>query len=78
MDIFLVIGLIGGLIIVVAAMLEKGASLQVLMSAEAMLVIIGGTVIALLNSFPKESLLSFLRFLVFFLVLRGKKIQLKL
>lgn len=44
MDIFLVIGLIGGLIIVVAAMLEKGASLQVLMSAEAMLVIIGGTV----------------------------------
>ncbi|OPJ65826.1 flagellar motor stator protein MotA [Clostridium chromiireducens] len=53
MDIFLVLGLIGGLVIVVAAMLEKGASLQVLMSLEALMVIIGGTVIALLNSFPK-------------------------
>ncbi|CUU50861.1 flagellar motor stator protein MotA [Clostridium beijerinckii] len=53
MDIFLILGLIGGLIIVVAAMLEKGASLQVLMSLEALLVIIGGTIIALLNSFPK-------------------------
>ena len=53
MDIFLVIGLIAGLVIVVAAMLEKGASLQVLLSLEALLVIIGGTVVALLNSFPK-------------------------
>jgi chemotaxis protein MotA len=53
MDIFLVIGMIAGLIIVVAAMLEKGASLAVLLSAEAFIVIIGGTVVALLNSFPK-------------------------
>lgn len=53
MDIFLILGLIGGAIIVVAAMLEKGASLAVLLSAEAMLVIIGGTIVALLNSFPK-------------------------
>lgn len=53
MDIFLIMGLIGGAIIVVAAMLEKGASLAVLLSAEAMLVIIGGTIVALLNSFPK-------------------------
>lgn len=53
MDIFLIIGLISGLIIVVAAMLEKGASLAVLLSAEAMLVIIGGTIVSLLNSFPK-------------------------
>jgi chemotaxis protein MotA len=53
MDIFLIIGMVAGLIIVVAAMLEKGASLAVLLSAEAFLVIIGGTVVALLNSFPK-------------------------
>ena len=53
MDIFLVVGIIGGLVIVVAAMLEKGASLSVLLSVEAIMVILGGTVIALLNSFPK-------------------------
>lgn len=53
MDIFLILGMIGGLIIVVAAMLEKGASLGVLLSLEALIVIIGGTVIALLNAFPK-------------------------
>ena len=52
MDIFLIIGMVSGLIIVVMAMIEKGASLQVLLSAEAMLVILGGTVVALLNSFP--------------------------
>lgn len=53
MDIFLIMGIIAGFIVVVAAMLEKGASLAVLMSAEAMMVILGGTVIALMNSFPK-------------------------
>jgi chemotaxis protein MotA len=53
MDIFLIIGLIGGFIIVVAAMLEKGASLSVLLSVEAIMVILGGTVIALINAFPK-------------------------
>jgi chemotaxis protein MotA len=53
MDIFLIIGMVAGLIIVVAAMLEKGASLAVLLSAEAFIVIIGGTVVALLNSFPR-------------------------
>jgi chemotaxis protein MotA len=58
MDIFLILGMIGGLVIVVAAMLEKGASLAVLMSAEAMMVILGGTVIALLNSFPKSEFLK--------------------
>ena len=54
MDIFLIIGMISGLIIVVAAMLEKGASLSVLLSVEAIMVIIGGTVVALLNAFPKN------------------------
>jgi len=53
MDIFLILGMIGGLVIVVAAMIEKGASLSVLLSAEAIMVILGGTAIAILNSFPK-------------------------
>jgi chemotaxis protein MotA len=53
MDIFLVLGMIGGFIIVVAAMIEKGASLSILFSVEAIMVILGGTVVALLNSFPK-------------------------
>lgn len=54
MDIFLVFGMIGGLVIVVLAMLQKGASLSVLLSTEAIMVILGGTFIALLNSFPKN------------------------
>ena len=58
MDIFLVIGLIGGLIIVVAAMLEKGASLDILLSLEAIIVILGGTVIGLMNSLPKGEFLK--------------------
>ena len=58
MDIFLIMGLIGGLVIVVAAMLEKGASLSVLLSSEAIMVILGGTVIALINAFPKGEFLK--------------------
>lgn len=53
MDIFLIMGMVAGLIIVVVAMLTKGASLAVLLSTEAFLVILGGTFVALLNSFPK-------------------------
>jgi len=58
MDIFLIMGLIGGLVIVVAAMIEKGASLSVLLSSEAIMVILGGTVIALINAFPKGEFLK--------------------
>jgi len=58
MDIFLIIGLIGGFIIVVAAMLLKGASISILLSSEAMMVIIGGTIVALINAFPKGEFLK--------------------
>jgi chemotaxis protein MotA len=58
MDIFLIIGLIGGFIVVVAAMLLKGASVAVLVSPEAMMVILVGTVIALINSFPRGEFLK--------------------
>ncbi|EHJ02227.1 MotA/TolQ/ExbB proton channel [Clostridium sp. DL-VIII] len=53
MDIFLVLGMIGGLVVVVTAMVLKGASISILLSGEAIMVILVGTVIALLNSFPK-------------------------
>ncbi|MCE5220930.1 MAG: flagellar motor stator protein MotA [Clostridium sp.] len=58
MDIFLIIGIISGFIVVVAAMIEKGASLSILISGEAIMVILGGTVIALLNAFPKNEFLK--------------------
>ena len=53
MDIFLIMGMIGGLVIVVTAMVLKGASISILLSSEAIMVILGGTVIALINAFPK-------------------------
>lgn len=54
MDIFLILGMIAALIIVVMAMVEKGASVAILLSAEAILVIIGGSLVGILNSFPKN------------------------
>lgn len=54
MDIFLIGGMVAGLAIVVAAMIEKGASLGILLSGEAVMVILMGTVVALLNAFPKN------------------------
>ena len=53
MDIFLIIGIIGALIVVVVAMLLKGASMAILISGEAIMVILVGTVIGLMNSSPK-------------------------
>lgn len=57
MDIFLVIGMITAFAIVVVAMIEKGASIAILISAEAILVIIGGSIVGILNSFPKHEFL---------------------
>ena len=58
MDIFLIIGIIGALIVVVVAMLLKGASMAILLSGEAIMVILVGTVIALINSFPRGEFLK--------------------
>ena len=58
MDIFLIIGIIGAFVIVVVAMLLKGASITILLSGEAIMVILVGTVIALINSFPKGEFLK--------------------
>lgn len=54
MDIFLVIGLIGGSAVVLSGLLMKGASPSILFSGEAIMVIIVGSIIGILNSFPKN------------------------
>lgn len=54
MDIFLLIGIIGGFAVVIIGLIEKGASLGILISGEAIMVIILGTIFAVMNSFTKE------------------------
>lgn len=58
MDIFLLIGIIVGLGAVLAGLLMKGASVAILFSPEAMIVILVGTAAALMNSFPKKEFLN--------------------
>lgn len=58
MDIFLVLGIIGGLIVVLTGLLLKGASFGILLSGEAIMVIIVGTIVAVMNSFPKSEFLK--------------------
>ena len=58
MDIFLIIGIIGGLAVVVAGMLMKGANMALLLSSEAIMVILGGTILAVMNSYPKSDFLK--------------------
>lgn len=52
MDLFLLIGICAALVIVVAAMILKGASLAMLFSPEAMMIIFGGIIVALINTYP--------------------------
>lgn len=52
MDLFLLIGIIAALVIVVAAMILKGASIAMLFSPEAMMIIFGGIIVALINTYP--------------------------
>lgn len=58
MDIFLIIGIIGALIVVLAGLLLKGASFGILLSGEAIMVIIVGTIMALVNSFPRKEFMK--------------------
>lgn len=54
MDIFLLIGIVVGLCAVSAGLLMKGASVAILFSPEAIMVILVGTFAAVMNSFPKK------------------------
>lgn len=58
MDLFLVIGVIVGLLAVVVGMIVKGADVMVLLNPAAAIIIIIGTIAAVMNSFPKKEFLN--------------------
>lgn len=58
MDIFLIIGIIVGLLSIVVGMIVKGANIAVLLNPAAAIIIIIGTMAAVMNSFPKKEFLK--------------------
>ena len=58
MDIFLIIGMIVGLLSLVVGMIVKGANVAVLLNPAAAIIIIIGTMAAVMNSFPKKEFLN--------------------
>ncbi|MEG0775585.1 flagellar motor stator protein MotA [Clostridium sp.] len=58
MDIFLIMGVIVGLLSVVVGMIVKGADVAVLLNPAAAIIILVGTTAAVMNSFPKGEFLG--------------------
>lgn len=58
MDIFLIIGVITGLLAIVVGMIVKGANVAVLLNPAAAIIILVGTAAAVMNSFPKKEFLN--------------------
>lgn len=58
MDIFLIIGVITGILAVVVGMIVKGADVAVLLNPAAAIIILVGTTAAVMNSFPKKEFLK--------------------
>jgi chemotaxis protein MotA len=58
MDIFLVIGIISGLLAVVTGMVVKGANIGVLLNPEAAIIIFVGAIATIMNSYPKSEFLN--------------------
>ncbi|MFV3013453.1 flagellar motor stator protein MotA [Clostridium botulinum] len=58
MDIFLVLGVIIGLSSVIIGMIVKGANVAVLLNPAAAIIILVGTMAAVMNSFPKDEFLK--------------------
>ncbi|RCX07306.1 chemotaxis protein MotA [Anaerobacterium chartisolvens] len=58
MDLFLVIGIIVGVGAVVGGMFVKGANIAVLLNPAAAIIILVGTMAAVMNSFPKKEFLN--------------------
>jgi chemotaxis protein MotA len=71
MDIFLVIGVLTGLSAVVVGMIVKGADVTVLLNPAAAIIILVGTIAAVMNSFPKRDFLKIPK--VFGVLLRENK-----
>lgn len=58
MDIFLIIGVVVGILAVVLGMMVKGANVAVLLNPAAVIIIFVGTAAAVMNSFPKKEFLN--------------------
>ena len=58
MDIFLIFGIILGLLSVVVGMIVKGANVAALLNPAAAIIILVGTLAAVMNSFPKKEFLN--------------------
>lgn len=58
MDIFLIIGILIGVLAVVVGMIVKGASVSVLLNPAAAIIIFVGTIAAVMNSYPKKEFLN--------------------
>jgi chemotaxis protein MotA len=58
MDLFLIIGVIVGILSVVVGMIVKGANVAVLLNPAAAIIILVGTIAAVMNSFPKKEFLN--------------------
>lgn len=71
MDIFLLIGIVVGLMTVVVGMIVKGADISVLANPAAAIIIIIGTIAAVMNSFPKKDFLRIPK--IFGVLFREKK-----
>lgn len=73
MDIFLVMGVIIGILAIVVGMIVKGANVAVLLNPAAMIIIIIGTSAAVMNSFPKKEFLKIPK--IFGVLFRENKID---
>lgn len=58
MDLFLIIGVITGLLSVIVGMIVKGANVAVLLNPAAAIIILIGTTAAVMNSFPRKEFLN--------------------
>lgn len=73
MDIFLIIGVITGLLAIVVGMIVKGADVAVLLNPAAAIIILVGTAAAVMNSFPKKEFLNIPKVLKVLFSERGKE-----
>jgi chemotaxis protein MotA len=65
MDLFLLIGIVLGVISVVVGMIVKGANVAVLINPAAAIIIFVGVIAAVVNSFPSSDIKRIQNFLAF-------------
>jgi chemotaxis protein MotA len=70
-DIFLLFGVLTGLFAIIVGMIVKGADVTVLLNPAAAIIIIVGTIAAVMNSFPKKEFLKIPR--IFGVLFKEKK-----